>query len=271
MKKIENLKHLPAGVHPAFALPLTIRISFVWLVALFGASVLATSGVAQVSSFGVQKSGFYLQKQNNTLPAKANSYSLYAYVSTSGADQADSFTVSAVGTLTLDSSDGQNFGGSNFYKTRKDLDAAFPTKHQYQFTAVGGSLNGESDKLPIKKDAYAPVLYLLGTGLTDAEELNPNSDFTINLGTSGHGAAATQVSFAIYGTEGLIYVQDSPAGTTSFTIPQATIESLTPGVYYSAQIANFNTSDVKSKGSFGTAPDVDGWVSTTTFRIRVKK
>jgi hypothetical protein len=171
----------------------------------------------------------------------------------------------------MTSSDGQNFGGSNFYKTLKDLDKEFPVGDAYTFTAVGGTLSGESDSLPINADDFPAQIYLTGNGLTDAKKISPNADFTLNLGYAAEGAASTSVSLALFDADGnQVYVLEATAGSTSITIPQSELDSLTADTYYTAQISNFNTSDVGSTGAFSSAPDSDGWVASTLFKFRVK-
>jgi hypothetical protein len=240
------------------------------LLTIIGSIVLPVAGIAQVTFWGAQKTVFYTQTKNNTPASKTKEYSLFAFASTSESGQATSFTVSTVGQLTLTSSDGQNFAGSNFYKTLKDLDKEFPVGDAYTFTAVGGTLNGESDSLPINADDFPAQIYLTGTGLTDAKKINPNADFTLNLGYA-EGAASTGVTISLFDSDGNdVYNLTVAAGSTSITIPQSELDSLAADTYYTAQITNFNDSDVGSTGAFSSAPDSEGWVTSTLFKFRVK-
>jgi hypothetical protein len=247
-----------------------MKINLTWLLIITGAVVLPTAGVAQVTFLGAQKTAFYKQKRNNTLPAKPYNYSLYVRVTTSESDQTKEFTVSAVKTIKL-TSDSQYFGDSVFYKTSADLDRAFPPGDAYTFTAHGGELRKQSGSLPIGADAYPVAAYLTGKGLTEAKNINPDSDFTVNVGYGTTGATPTTVALAIYAPDGeLIYNQAEPTGTTIFTIPQSEIDEMTQGVEYSAQIAVFNVSQIPPTGSFSTASSSVGWLSTTIFTIEVQ-
>ena len=233
--------------------------------------ILPVSGFAQVTFFGAQKTIFYKQTKENVAPTTPTEYSLFAFADTTNAGQTDSFTVSAVDTVSLTSSGGQNFAGSIFYTSKQALDAGFPVGDNYLFTAVGGSLGGESDQLPIMTAAYPPILYLPGTELAKVSHIRPNLKLTFTFASSGTGAAPTLVSFAILDSSGaVIYEQYAAVGTTSFTIPKSEIDALTPGTNYTGELSNFNTKDVGSSGSFSTAADSDGFVSSTLFRFRVK-
>jgi hypothetical protein len=247
-----------------------MKINLACLLVITGAALLPTAGVAQVTVLGAQKTAFYEQKRNNTLPARTYNYSLYVWITTSEADQTKEFTVSAVKTLKL-TSDSQYFTDSVFYKTSTDLDRAFPPGDAYTFTAHGGELRNQSGSLPIGADAYPVAAYLTGKGLTEAENINPDADFTLNIGYGSTGATPTSLALTLYAPgEGLIYSQPEPAGTTSFTIPQSEIDLLTPGVEYSAQIAVFNVSQIPATGSFSTASASVGWLSTTIFTVEVQ-
>ena len=132
------------------------------IASLLIASALRLTAVAQVTFFGAQKTAFYEQTKNNTAPSSPYSFSLFAYVTTTASSDANSFTVSAVDTANLTTTDGIHFGGANFYDSLAALNSAFPVGSTYKFTAVGGSLNGEYDNLHIVAVAFPPIPYLTG-------------------------------------------------------------------------------------------------------------
>lgn len=243
---------------------------FLFLITAAAIALAATSG-AQVTFFGAQKILFYQQTANDKAPKTPYGFSLYAYVTTAVTGDAASFTVSAVDTVNLTSTDGLHFAGSNFYDSLAALNAAFPVGSTYKFAAVGGTLNGDSDNLHIIADAFPPIPYLTGLEFTRLSKLKPDTAVTINLALSG-SSASTGVNFAIFSSDGstLLYVLDAPAGTTSFKIPRKEINALTPGVAYQGQIDTFNLKDVKSTGSFSSAPDYDGFETATSFPFEVE-
>ena len=236
-------------------------------------SVLAAAEVAtaQVTFYGAQKTTFYSQTADNTVPT-VDDYSEFGFVDTSDPAEADNFTLSDNDTVPLASSPGNptSFGGSNFYSTKGALDAAFTAGDTYIFAANGGNLDGQSGTLPIGADAYPAVLFLTGNGYSASMAVSPGSSDTLELGASGGEASATALSFDLYDPSGDdIYTQRLAAGTTSLTIPQSEIDSLTPGVLYNANLSNFNTGSVDATGDFTNAPNSDGFVSTSGFGFEV--
>jgi hypothetical protein len=230
-----------------------------------------------VSEFGAAKLAFYRQTADNLAPSAAFSYVQYGFAAVTPPATTNRFTVTAVKTLRLTTTDQQDFVGLLSYATSTDLDAAFPVGDAYTFTARGGSLAGQSDTLPINADNYPAIPYLVGNGFRRAQKINPNSDFTLNLGYTSTGAPSTEIKLVILplgqrtrSTQAL-YQEFVLGGTTpSFVIPQAVIDSLETGAVYTAQLVNFNTSNIPSSGSFARAGNFDGWESVTFFHIKVQ-
>jgi hypothetical protein len=241
------------------------------IIVLLASLTLPVCASAQVTFFGAIKGIFYRQTKDNIVPKKDGTYSLHAFATTTSAGQADSFTVSGVAKLKL-LADGVNFSGEKFFKSEAAMNAAFPAGGSYLFTAVGGSLGGQSDSIPVFSNDYPAIAYLPGEMLREVSGIDSKADFILDLAFSSEGAASTNVNFAIYTTSGeLIYVIESGGGTTSFTIPQSEIDSLTPGVDYIGQIDNFHVTDVQTSGPFASAATSDGFDSITDFTLRVKK
>jgi len=177
----------------------------------------------------------------------------------------------------LTTTDQLNFFGLLSYATSTDLDAAFPVGDAYTFTARGGSFAGESGTLPINADNYPAIPYLAGDTLRRAKKINPNADFTLNLGYTSTGAPSTEIKLAILPlgqhskSSQSLYQEYVVGGTTpSFVIPQTVIDSLETGVVYTAELINFNTSDITSSGSWTLAGTFDGWESVTVFHFEVQ-
>jgi hypothetical protein len=230
-----------------------------------------------VPEFGAAKLALYKQTANNTAPGTAFSYAQYGYAAVTSPATTNRFTVTAVSTLRLKTTDEQNYFGLFSYATSTDLDAAFPVGDAYTFTARGGSLAGESDTLPINADNYPAIPYLIGNSFRQAKKINPNADFTLNVGYTSTGAASTEVKLIILPlgkgpkSNQSLYQEFVLGGTTSsFVIPQTVIDSLETGVVYTAELINFNTSDIPSSGSFSSATNFDGWESATVFPLEVQ-
>jgi hypothetical protein len=237
------------------------------------AASLPLSGICQVTYFQTQKNTAYTQTKNDTAPTVPVFFSLFCSVTTSAAGDANSFTVSAVDKDTLTTTDGTNFYGSIGYNTRQLLDAGFPVGDAYTFTAVGGTLNGESGHLPIQADAYPQIPYLTGTSFTQASEITPNTSITLHFARHGKFVHISQTALGIFSTGNsatTYYFATAAASATSFKIPASVVASLTPGVTYVGQVEVFNQKVVKSTGSFTSASNDDGFVTITTFPVKVK-
>ena len=101
--------------------------------------------------------------------------------------------------------------------------------------------------------------------------VNPNGNYVFSIGATGGQATATAISFGLYDpTDGAqVYAANYAAGTTSITVPQATLASLKPGEVYTASLDNFNTSGPAATGDFTGAPTSDGFVVDTNFGFSV--
>ena len=240
---------------------------------MFSLLAMRPAARAQVSFFGAQKTAFYTQTAENTAPGTVTNYSVFAFVDTQNAGDAAAFTASDHASITLTSSAGDptSFGGSAFYNTKADLDAAFTAGDNYSFQAQGGALDGQSDAVPIGADAYAPVLYLTGSSFSNSLLVNPNGNYIFTIASTGGQAAATALSFGLYDptTGAQVYAASFAAGTTSITVPQATLASLKPGEVYTASLDNFNTGGPAASGDFAGAATSDGFVSGTNFGFAV--
>ena len=244
---------------------------------LYRPDLLHTDITQTVSEFGAAKLAFYRQTANNTAPSTAFGYAQYGYAAVVPPATVNHFTVTAVSTFYLATTDQQNFFGLHSYMTSTDLDAAFPVGDAYTFTARGGSLAGQSATLPINADNYPAMPYLIGNSFRQAKNINPNADFTLNVGYTSTGAPSTEIKLVILplgqgskSTQSL-YQEYVVGGTTpSFIIPQTVIASLETGVVYTAQLINFNTSDIPSSGSWPLAATFDGWESVTIFHLEVQ-
>lgn len=236
------------------------------------AASLPLSGICQVTYFQTQKQTIYNQTKNDTVPAQPVFFTLFCSVSTSAAGDANSFTVSTVDKDTLTTTDGTTFFGTIGFNTSQLLDAGFPVGDAYTFTAVGGTLNGESGHLPIQADAYPQIPYLTGTSFTQAAEIKPNTSLTIHFARHGKLVHISQVALGIFSTDySTTYLfTTASASATSFKIPASVVNSLTPGVTYAGQVEVFNQKAVKSTGSFTSASNDDGFVTITTFPVKVK-
>jgi hypothetical protein len=244
---------------------------------LYRPDLLHTDITQTVSEFGAAKLAFYWQTTDNTAPSTTFSYAQYGYAAVTPPATANHFTVTAVKTLKLTTTDQQNFFGLLAYATSTNLDAAFPVGDAYTFTARGGSFAGESGTLPINADNYPAIPYLIDNSFREAKQINPNADFTLNLGYTTTGAPSTEIKLVILplgqGTRSTqsLYQEYVVGGTTpSFVIPQAIIDSLETGVVYTAELINFNTSDIPSSGSWPLAATFDGWESATFFHLEVQ-
>ena len=237
------------------------------------AASLPLSGICQVTYFQTQKQTIYNQTKNNTVPAQPLVFNLFCSVSTSAAGDANSFTVSTVDNVTLTPiTGGTVFFGTIGFNTSQLLDAGFPVGDAYTFTAVGGTLNGQSGHLPIQADAYPQIPYLTGTSFTQAAAIKPNTSLTIHFGRHGKLVHISQVALGIFSTDySTTYMfTTASASATSFKIPASVVNSLTPGVTYAGQVEVFNQKNVKSTGSFTSASNDDGFVTITTFPVKVK-
>jgi hypothetical protein len=246
-----------------------MKIPFSWLVIGVGVMAAPVAGIAQVTEFGAQKSAFYEQTVNDKEPTKADKFSLYAFL-TVGPDQVDQVLVSTVASYRLTHRGGL-FKKNIEFDSLIALDKKFPVGDAYTFKAKGGELNGESGALPIQANAFPAVAYLTGNELTELKDLSLGSNVTVNFAVGTSGAASTGFSLAIYDKDALIYSQNASADATSITIPAYVLSSvMKAGVLYQGQLANYNTSEVTATGSFTGATNSDGWVTTTTFGIKVK-
>jgi hypothetical protein len=171
------------------------------IIVLLASLTLPVCASAQVTFFGAIKGIFYRQTKDNIVPKKDGTYSLHAFATTTSAGQADSFTVSAVAKLKL-LADGVNFSGEKFFKSEAAMNAAFPAGGSYLFTAVGGSLGGQSDSIPVFSNDYPAIAYLPGEMLREVSGIDSKADFILDLAFSSEGAASTNVNFAIYTTSG---------------------------------------------------------------------
>lgn len=275
MKRAVCLSSLAISI--AAVLPVTPVQASPKSYSLYRPDTLHTDITASVSEFGAAKLAFYRQIADNTAPSTPLSYGQYGYAAVIPPSTANHFTVTAVSTFYLTTTDQQNFFGLFSYATSTDLDAAFPVGDAYTFTARGGSLKGESATLPINADNYPAIPYLIGNSFRQAKNINPNADFTLNLGYTSTGAPSTEIKLVILplgqgrtSTQSL-YQEYVVGGTTSsFVIPQAVLASLQTGVVYRAQLINFNTSDIASSGSWPLATTFDGWESVTIFNLEVQ-
>jgi hypothetical protein len=236
------------------------------------AASLPLSGRSQVTYFETQKQTIYNQTKNDTAPTKPVDFSLWCDVYTSAAGDANSFTVSTVDNVTCTTTDGTYFHGSKNYNTSQLLDAGFPVGDAYTFTAVGGTLNGQSDNMPILADAYPQIPYLTGTSFTQAAEIKPNTSLTIHFGKHGKAVHISETAVGIWSTDysTQYYWKSASASATSFKIPASVVNSLTPGVTYVGHVEIYNLKDEKTTGSFASASDGDGFVTITTFPVKVK-
>lgn len=230
------------------------------------------SGMGQVTYFSAQKQVFYQQTKNDTAPSLPVDFGLAGSVDTTATGDADSFTVSAVDTVTATTSDGTYFFGSNNYNSLRALNAAFPVGSTYTFTAVGGTLNGESDHMHIPPDDFPQIPYLTGEDFTKVSEIAPNTSFTIHFARHGTVVPVSQAAVAIYSADysTQYYFKSAAASTISFKIPASVLAKLTPGVSCIGQIFLFNLKDVKTTGSFASASDGDGFVTITKFTVKVQ-
>lgn len=247
--------------------------SFVFLAFLSSLALSNLSAIAQVTFFGVQKTQFYTQTADNTAPTTPDSFSVFAFANTSSATDADSFTVHAAGTdtLSLVNSTGSptSFAGSAFYASKSDMDTGFPSGNTYTFTANGGTLDGESDSLPIGSDDYPPLAYVTGTGISDALGLNPDFGYTFDFGYTGTGTS-TATSFAIFDPSGnFIYDAGGVSLQGTYFLDASFLQTLTPGLSYTAQITDFNTSGSLTTGDFINASNSDGFTQSTLFTLGV--
>lgn len=231
---------------------------------------------AQVTFWGVQKTQFYTQTANDTAPTTPNSYSVFAFVNTTLNNDATSFSVSDTNTgasitppLMNSVGSPTGFAGSNFYSTKSAMDSDFAPGDNYTFTAIGGNLDGQTDSLPIGSDAYPLVPYLTGTGFNDALALNPNADYTFNIGYAGTGTD-TGTGFTLFDPSGNnIYEVGGVSEQSSFTLTSSFLQSLTPGATYTAELTDFNTADETTTGDFSGAQNSDGFCQSTTFNLMV--
>ena len=236
------------------------------------AAALPLSGMCGVTYFEAQKQTIYNQTKNDTVPTQPVFFSLYCDVTTSAAGDANSFTVSTVDSLALTTTDGTYYSGSIGFNTKQLLDAGFPVGDAYTFAAVGGTLSGESDNLPILANAYPQIPYLTGTSFTQASEIKPNTSLTIHFAKHGKAVHISYAALGIWSTDySTQYLwKTASASATSFKIPVSVLNLLTPGVSYVGQVEVFNLKHEKTTGSFGTAGNGDGFVTITTFPVKVQ-
>jgi hypothetical protein len=149
------------------------------------------------------------------------------------------------------------------------MDAAFPSGGAFTFTANGGSLGGESDSLPVRPDNYGREMYLTGTGINDAMNLNSSSGHTFDIGYTGTGLS-TSTCFAILNSSNqFIYDVSGTAAQSSYALSSAFLETLAPGEQYRGELVDFNDVGVLTHGSFSGAPNSDVFAQSTTFCIEV--
>jgi hypothetical protein len=244
------------------------------LLILIGIAMLVVSRAeAQgVYYWGADKMVFYKQTENAQVPTEIKKYAVFGEADITGAT-ATSFTVSTVKSFTLKGI-GEEFFGIALYKTHTALNAAFPVGDAYKFTAHGGSLQGESNDLPINADAYPQIAYLIDGGLKAARNASSTSDLTLTWKFNGIGPASTNVSFAIGSKPFVIPTQGYwsdfvGAGHTTVTIPYTVLANMLPNIDYYGMIVNYNESSVTTGGSFSSAENFDGFQSITYFVLRV--
>jgi PEP-CTERM motif len=237
------------------------------------ASLLFVPAGAQVTFFGVQKTQFYTQTADSTAPNTPDSFSVFAFATTSSATDADSFAVSDNGAFSLTNSptDPTSFGGSAFYGTKAAMDADFTAGdiNGYGFTVNGGNLDSETDSLPIGTDDYPAEVYLNGTSLSSALAINPASNFNLNLGYTGTGTS-TATAVDIFDASGAQVLSISGnASQASYVLSSAFLSTLTAGETYSVQLTDFNTSNVGAFGFFTGAGTSDGFTQSTSFSLEI--
>ncbi|MFY9988952.1 MAG: hypothetical protein WAK31_29630 [Chthoniobacterales bacterium] len=142
------------------------------LLVLIGIAMLVVGRAEAQGAYywGADKMVFYKQTENAQVPTEIKKYAVYGQADITGAT-ATSFTVSTVKSFTLKGI-GEEFFGIALYKTHTALTAAFPVGDAYKFTAHGGSLQGESDDLPINADAYNETSVTTGGSFSSAENFD---------------------------------------------------------------------------------------------------
>jgi hypothetical protein len=222
---------------------------------------------AQVTYYGVEKNQFYSQTENNTAPSGPYEYSVYSFVDTAAPGQASDVTVTDGETVTNLIGTSTAFGGSDYYSTKSTMDAAFPSGSNATFAVSGGSLGSETQSIPTRTDDYPQEMYVTDTAITDAQNLNPATGYTFNIGYTGTGTS-TSTALAILGPSGtFVYDVNGAADQSSYSVSSSILESLTPGEEYTVEIVDFNDVDAPATGGFNGAANAEAFTDTTLFSI----
>ncbi len=161
--------------------------------------------------------------------------------------------------------------------TQADMDAAFPLgTYQLSATSIGGT---DTTSFEYSGDHYAETLpYLSGTSYSALQNMNPFANQMVDFSPDAFDPASSfaYIFFTVHDNATNSIVFDAgflPATTTSETIPAGTllpggsytyevifsdrIDVPSPGATFEAEIGY----DLRTTGTFATAPEPAGWLS----------
>jgi hypothetical protein len=195
------------------------------------------SNAGVLPDWRINKARNFTQTAANTAPATENFWDVWALVETVNEGDAEMVTISGgnLGSPRSFTYEGEGeWTYEKDYPTRAALDAEFPDGQTYTLTITGGALGTRVQTLNIGSEAYPPAPYLTGSNLTDAQSIDPDSNFNFTWNPP-NGSGTQLVLTSEPDEEGIEYFYESDffSGTsTGATVPAGTLAAGISGYGY---------------------------------------
>lgn len=197
-----------------------------------------------VGQAGAVKVVDYIQSADNTEPTDAMGYSFDVFVDTV-VDGATLASVSDGGAVYLlnEYDPGIWDMESDIFATQPELDAQFPSNTLYTVHLDGGTLGTRDQEIFVGPNNYPPAPFLVGTGFSDLQGMDPSQDLTISWNAAPGNV--THIFAEIYdvSTDTTVLEFELAPSTTSIMIFAGDLD---PDTLYEFEL------------DFGVAPEVPG-------------
>lgn len=194
------------------------------------------SNASILPGWRINKSRNFNQTLPDTAPTTPAFWNAYALVETRNAGDIARATLSGGGFATPATFDDEGEGEWTYdvdYPDQSGLDSAFPDSAVFTLTVSGGAMGTRVQPLNLGSEPYPPAPYLVGTNLTDAQNIDSTSDFDFTWNAPSNSATQLVLSSQV-DEDGIEYFSESDlSGTaTGVTIPADTLAEGTNGFGY---------------------------------------